>query len=49
MLIKDDSTREKFEHFLEKVWNDRRDVVVSSYDEILQKVDKLIETSTVLI
>ena len=49
MLIKDDSTREKFEQFLDKVWNDRRDVVISSFDEILQKMDKLIETSMVLI
>ena len=49
MLIKDDSTREKFEQFFDKVWNDRRDVVVSSYDEILQKLDNLIETAEVLI
>jgi len=49
MLIKDDSTREKFEQFFEKVWNDRRDVVVSSKEEILMKLDNLIETAEVLI
>jgi len=49
MLIKDDFTREKFEQFFEKVWNDRRDVVVSSKEEILMKLDNLIETAEVLI
>ena len=49
MLIKDESTREKFEQFFDKVWNDRRDVVTSSYDEILRKLENFIETAEVLV
>lgn len=48
LLIKDERTKRIFELFYEKIWHEYQNVMIGDYNQMLKKLDDLIETSLVV-
>ena len=48
LLIEDDTAKQIFDTFFQKIWDDCRDVMIADHSEIIQKLDNLIETTGLL-
>lgn len=48
LLVKDEQVKKIFDTFFGKIWNDSQDVVIGDHAEILQKLESLIETASLM-